>query len=166
MSNIIYFQPKEQRNSLNKMIFKLIPRNSSETYKADVAEKVLTEELYIYYLALVLVHKAYHLVPERHQVNIKKLINLGILDELAIITEYNLTNSYVTSEGEFMCNGIEFELPEGYIARLRVMDQEGNIYVEAFNGHRKRIYEFIYYKSGYRNIWQRVDDKIEKIIDY
>ncbi|CCQ93714.1 hypothetical protein CULT_1490010 [[Clostridium] ultunense Esp] len=165
MSNIIYFQPKEQRNPLNKMIFKLVPRNSSEAYKADVAEKVLSGELYIYYLALVLIHKAYHLVPERHQVNIKRLVDIGVLDELAIIAEIHLTNSCVTSEGKFVFNGKEFELPKGYIPKLRIVDQEGNIYVEAFNGSRRRIYEFIYYKSGYRHIWLRVDDKIEKIIE-
>lgn len=166
MSNLLYFQSKENRTPRNKMILKFVPRDISESYKADIAEKVLNEDLYVHYLALILVHKAYHLMPKKHQDNIKRLVDLGILDELAIVTDANLTNSCVTIKGEFLFNDIEFELPEGYIPKLRVVDQDGNIYVEALSGERRRVYEFIYYKSSFRHKWLRVDDKIEEIIDY
>lgn len=166
MPNLIYFQPRRYRTPQNKLILKFVPRDATESHKADMAEKILSEEQYVYYLALVLVHQAYNLMPKKHQDAIKNLVDAGILDDLAVSTGTKLTNCCVTMEGEFLYNDIEFKLPIGYIPRMRYIDENGDIFVEAFNGNRRRVYEFIYYKSNYRNKWKRVDNKMENLIDF
>lgn len=165
MSNIVYFIPKKHLTPERKMILKFVPKNIDEAHKADTAEKVLTIEQYVYYLALVLIHQAYHFVPNRHQIAIIKLVNAGILDDLAVSTKTNLTNSCVTDRGEFFYNNIEFELPEGYTARMRVVDENKNIFVEAFSEKgKRRVYQFMYYKSNYKYTWKRIDDNPEALM--
>lgn len=169
MSNISYFQPKQHRTPKNKMIVKFIPKDATEAHKADMAEKLLNEEDYMYYLALVLVHQAYNFMPPKHKEHIKNLIDAGILDDLAVSTKTNLTNSCVTHDEKFLCNNIEFTLPKGYVPRMRTVDTDGSIYVEAFREDgKRRIYEFMYYKSGKKYTWKKVDTQQleEEIVDF
>lgn len=165
MSNIIYFQ--SQRQSLeDKMILKLVPKNKTESSKADIAEKILTPKQYIKYLAFVITYHAYDLVAEQHQDFIKNLINIGVFDEIAVLVRTGLTNSCVTNKGEFLYNDIEFKLPKGYTPRLRCIDADNNIYVEAFNKEGKsRVYKFVHYESGKNHTWERVYEN-DYLVDF
>lgn len=165
MSNLIYFQPRQYRTPENRMILKFIPRDKTESYKADKAEKILTTEQYVYYLALVIVHQAYYFVSERHQEIIRRLVILGVLDDLAVTTGLNLTDSCVTDKGEFLYNNQEFKLPGDYKPRFRMEDKDGSIYVAGIRPDgKKKMYRFIF-KNG-KHKWEKVDDEPERIIDF
>lgn len=148
--NVIYF-PRHNKNMGripgSKIIFDLIPKSKKESYKANMAMEILNIEQYTYYLALVLIYQAFHLMPERHKEYIKNLVDFGILDEIATLAKTELTNNYVSAEGEFFYNNKEFRLPEGHIPRMRINVDE-NIYVETFNDEgERRIYQFTYYND-------------------
>lgn len=168
MGNLAYFIPRQHLTEERKMIIKFLPKNKEEAYKADLAEKMLTEEQYFYYLALILIHKLYDWIPRRHRTYIKNLIDLGILDELAASTYPELSHCYVSSEGKFIYEGVEVDLPMGYKPRLRWIEGDC-IFVEAFNSRgKRRVYEFVYYKTNGKQTWQRVSDEgipLEELID-
>ncbi|HHY42993.1 MAG TPA: hypothetical protein GX514_09175 [Thermoanaerobacterales bacterium] len=166
MAKIAYFQPPEFRSVENRMLLKYVPTSSKEGYKADIVKQKFSEELYIRYLALTIVHEAYQYLPKQHQELIRQLVNYGVFDELAVKCGTNLTNCYI-SNNTFFYNGIEIELPAGYTPKVRMIDDEtGNIYVEAFNSQgKRRVYQFLPNQKGYT--WRRIDNKpVELLVDF
>lgn len=155
---VLYFQPKRHRTPTNRRLLKLIPRDKGEAWKADRAEQVLSEEMYVYYLALVLVHHAAHLLPKHHQENIVKLIQSGILDDLAMSCYPGITESCVTDDGKFIYQDQEYPLPKGYKPFIRVIDENGDIFVEAYkdDGNRK-VYQFILQNGCH--YWERISNR-------
>jgi hypothetical protein len=157
MAQIAFFQPRQFQTPENKMLLRYLPKSKSEGYKADIVEKRFSEELYVRYLALTLVHETYHYLPERHMKKIQHLIDYGVFDELAVTCETGLTDCYV-SKGKFYYKNIEFDLPQGYIPRMRFIDEENNIFVEAFSSKgKRRVYQFMLNEKRYK--WRRIDDK-------
>jgi len=165
VAKIEYFQPPEFQTPENKIALKYVPRSIEEGYKVDLAEKKLSEELYVRVLALALVHDAYQYLPKKHQETIKQLVDYGIFDQLAVSCQTNLTDNYVAN-GKFFYNNIEYTLPGEYVAKVRVVDKDGSIYVAACNNKgKRRVYQFIHNGKNYN--WRRIDNKqVEFLVDF
>ncbi|NMA54309.1 MAG: hypothetical protein GX952_00075 [Firmicutes bacterium] len=154
MAKIVYFQSRRHYTPEREQLLKLLPRSKEEGYKADTAEKMLTEDRYIHYLALAMIYRAYDFLPPKQQEHIQNLVDAGILDEIAIYTDMGLTNSCVTMENEFLYNNQKFKLPGKFVPRLRTEDDSG-IYVEGVRPDgESRIYKFIFQNGKHH--WEQV----------
>lgn len=144
MSKLLYFRPRHNSTSLDKQLLKMLPKSRVESGKANTAEKMLSEKEFIYYLALAIAYNAYKLLPELHQEYVKNLIDLGILDEIAVRCHTDVTDSCVTDDERFIYEGIEYDLPAGYVPLLRYIEN-GEIFVEAIRNDKriKKTYRFV-----------------------
>ena len=103
------------------------------------------------------VYRAYEFLPPRQKTHIKNLVDAGILDEIAMYVGADLTNCCVTMEGKFVYGDTEFKLPAGCIPRVRVVDADGRIFVEAVDqNNSKRIYQFTYHQK--EPVWKQVEN--------
>lgn len=166
MLNLIYFHPTAYENPKEKRILKLVPRDIREADRADIAEKILDPDEFLIYLSYVILYNAYNYVSNYHQQIIEELIKGGVLDDIAVHSKTGLTNSCVTQDNRFIHNNIEFELPVGYKPILRIVDSNGDIFVEAQNNNGKvKIYQFMYYKSDRKYTWRKIDEN-DLLVDF
>ena len=111
-----------------------------------------------------MIYRAY-IDYKEHQEVINNLTKYGIFDELAVSTKTNLTNCYVSSNGEFIYDDIGYDLPKGYIPRVRIVDENDNIYVEAFSDKGERnVFQFIYYGDSKKYTWKQADKTREDFL--
>lgn len=166
MLNLIYFHPTAYENPKEKRILKLVPRDIREADRADIAEKILDPDEFLIYLSYLILYNAYNYVSNYHQQIIEELIKGGVLDDIAVHSKTGLTNSCVTQDKRFIHNNIEFELPDGYKPILRIVDNNGDIFVEAQNNNGKvKIYQFMYYKSDRKYTWKKIDEN-DLLVDF
>ncbi|HHW69373.1 MAG TPA: hypothetical protein GX747_03455 [Tenericutes bacterium] len=162
MSNILLFRPKRHKDSRRQQIISLVPKDKSEGYKADIAEKTLEAKDYIYYLAYIISYNAYNYVSKQHKERIRELTNIGVLDEVAYTSKSGLTDSCV-QYNNFVYKGKSYELPGNYVARIRFLI-DYDIYVEAFNKLGDcRLYKFIYEDGTHK--WEQIDEN-DYLVDF
>lgn len=162
MSNILLFRPRKHKDSRRQQIINLVPKDKSEGYKADIAEKALEPKDYMYYLAYILSYNAYNYISNKHRERVRELINIGVLDEIAYTSKSGLTDSCVRYNS-FIYKNKEYELPNNYIPRLRFVVDD-NIYIEAFNSEGDcQLYKFIYENVTHK--WEQMNED-DYLVDF
>lgn len=155
MTELLYFNPKKNISSTDHIIFKLLPRNKKEAWKADEAERMLDPMQLLYYYGYVLVYGIFDFLPPRHQESIKNLIDAGIMDDILAHYAPDLTDSYVTQD-KFYYKQKEVQTPENYIPRIRYIDEHNNILVNCV-GPNGEIKVFRFIPEDRWEVWHEVD---------
>lgn len=162
MTELLYFNPKKNTSNTDHIIFKLLPKNKKENWKVDEAERILDPMQLLYYYGYILAYGVLHLLPIKHQENVMNLVDAGIMDDIIAYYTPDLTDSYVTKD-RFFYKKKEFNLPEGYIPRMRYVDENKNILVDCVGPQGKtKVFRFVAgnKKKGHRwEVWRDVNAK-------
>lgn len=143
MADLLYFNPKKNVSATDHIIFKLLPKNKEEGWKADKAEELLDPMQLLYYYGYVIAYGVFDLLPEHHKESILNLIDAGIMDDIIAFYAPDFTSSYVT-KGKFYYKKKEVPLPKGYTPRMRYVDENGYILVDSVDqGGKIRVFRFI-----------------------